>query len=126
MAEQNAAEWRTVNEHFAWTPLTIPRAPDTIPEGAERDLYEPALRVFVVRVKSDSDTGRQVRHDPLGFLRANVPEVEVPDRLRLTLVRLNAEIPANPVHHIMVFALVEKTDIAAALEYKEPPEGRAR
>jgi hypothetical protein len=97
-------------DDFAWTRL----------EPAERALYEHTFSIFLVQVKSDSDIGKQLLTDPLAVFRENIPEMGIADDsdVRAMLLRVNAEIPANPVHRSEVWMVYPGTTTAVGVQYK--------
>jgi hypothetical protein len=121
--------WHVLNEHFAWAPLYPPEPPEDAP------LYElPFPVIVVVRSKSDSDTGRAAHNYLLGVLRGEVRDFEgrafdvnedelldLPRNFRFTLLRTNAEIPANPVHHMIAIGINPKAQLIAGFDYKQDP-----
>jgi hypothetical protein len=99
-----------ISDDFAWTRL----------EPVEQALYEHTFSIFLVQVKSDSEIGRQLLTDPLAVFRDNIPEMriaEAPD-VRAMLLRVNAEIPANPVHRSEVWMVYPGTTTAVGVQYK--------
>jgi hypothetical protein len=107
-------------EEFFWTRLTHDRS---VPEHVE----DP-FSVFFVQVKSDTETGRRMLHHPLEVLREKVPEMgigEGPD-VRAQVLRLNAEVPANPVRRSEVWIVYPGSTNLVAIQYKEPPPEKAQ
>lgn len=98
------------DEEFAWTRLT--------PEG--QALYPDDFSVFVVQVKSDTDIGRALHNDPIGVLREQIPEMGLGDDpdVRATVLRVNAEVPANPRHRSEVWIAIPGSTNAVGVQYK--------
>jgi hypothetical protein len=122
--------WHVLNEHLAWAPLYPPDPPQNAP------LYEwPFDVIILVRSKSDSPTGHAVHNHLLGVLRGDAEStkdleidrgelLDIPAEYRFTLVRTNAEIPANPVHNSFVGGVNEEAGIVAGFEYKQGQPAR--
>lgn len=88
-----------------------------VESGLLRDDLVPSL--FVVQVKSDTDVGQQELNDPIGLYRELIPEMQLGDEeVRAMLLRVNAEVPANPVHRSHVWALYPGSTIAAGIQFK--------
>ena len=121
--------WHVLNEHLAWAPLYAPEPPE------QRELYDlPCDVIILVRSKSDSDPGRAAHNYLLGVLRGEVRDFEgrafelderelldIPSNYRFTLLRTNAEIPANPVHHLIAFCVISKAELIAGFDWKQDP-----
>jgi hypothetical protein len=117
--------WHVLNEHLAWAPLYPPPPPEDLP------LYEIPFEVFIlVRSKSDSPTGRAVHNWALGVLRGDERAIqgfeidrkevlEIPSEFRFTLLRSNAEVPANPVHHLLMFGVNPAAQLVAGFDWKQ-------
>jgi hypothetical protein len=106
--QQGASEHR----EFAYTRL-VPEKPDQL-------LDEDEFSVFLVQVKSDSDIGREELNDPLTVLRREIPEMgigEDPD-VRAQVLRVNAEVPANPVRRSAVWMIYPGSTTAVGIQYK--------
>jgi hypothetical protein len=104
-------EGATGDEEFGWARLT--------PETDEQLSYEDSFSVFLVQVKSDSETGRLLHTDPLTVLRERVPEMGLDDPdTRLQVLRVNAELPANPVRKSAVWIVYPGSTTAVAVDYK--------
>jgi hypothetical protein len=76
--------------------------------------------VFLVQVKSDSEIGTQMLVDPLSVLRERVPAMEIgedPD-VRAQVLRVNAEVPANPVRRSEVWIVYRGSTNAVGIQYK--------
>jgi hypothetical protein len=93
---------------FGWSRL-VPEEPDQL-------LGEPDFEVFYVDVKSDSDFGREAHQNTLKVLESFVPGIE--QDWRVELLRLNAEVPANPVRRSAIWAVKAKAKFAVGVEYK--------
>ena len=75
--------------------------------------------VFLVQVKSDSEIGRQMLVDPLSVLRERVSDMGIAEGFRAQLLRVNAEVPANPVHRSEIW-IVYPGLTAVGIQYKHP------
>jgi hypothetical protein len=78
------------------------------------------FEVFLVEVKSDTDIGRRMLFDPVPLLRENVPDMRIgegPD-VRAQVLRVNAEIPANPVRHSAVWIVFPGSTNLVGIQYK--------
>jgi hypothetical protein len=123
------SRWHVLNEHLAWAPLDVPPQPEDLP------LYEIPFSAFIlVRCKSDSPTGEAFRNHILGVLRCDPDRIEglgidtnerldIPADFRFVLLRTNAEVPANPIHHLMAFGVNEPAKLVAGFEYKQDESG---
>jgi hypothetical protein len=81
--------------------------------------YEDPFRVFLVQVKSNSETGSRLHTDPRTVLRERVPEMGLDDPdVRMQLLRVNAERPANPVRRSTVWIVSPGSTTAVGVEYK--------
>jgi hypothetical protein len=99
------------DDEFGWARLT--------PETDEQLRYEDRFSIFLVQVKSDSETGKLLHTDPLTVLRERVPEMELDDPdVRLQVLRVNAERPANPVRKSAVWIVYPGSTTAVGVEYK--------
>jgi hypothetical protein len=88
---------------FAWRELKADAAA-WMRSGDEVDpLREDTFRTFQVQVKSDADIGKEMHKDPVTVLRREIPEMEIPEDVRAMVLRVNAEVPANPKHGSYVF-----------------------
>ena len=101
----------TEGEEFAWSRLE-PAEPDRL-------LYDHTFSVFLVQVKSDSEIGTQLLTDPLTVFRERIPEMEIdgPD-VRAQVLRVNAEVPANPVRRSEVWMVYPGSTTAVGVQYK--------
>jgi hypothetical protein len=89
-----------------------------VPQNDERLRYEDPFSVFLVQVKSDSETGRLLHTDPLTVLRERASEMGLDPDTRLQLLRVNAERPANPVRRSAVWIVSRGSTTAVGVEYK--------
>jgi hypothetical protein len=100
----------TEDKEFAYTRL--------VPEDSGGLLDEDEFSVFLVQVKSDSDI--EELNDPLTVLRREIPEMgigEDPD-VRAQVLRVNAEVPANPVRRSAVWMVYPGSTIVVGVQYK--------
>jgi hypothetical protein len=122
---QLESRWYVLNKDLAWAPLKPPAPPEDLP------LYElPFSTIIIVRSKSDSPTGKAAHNHLLGVLRGD-PEstegldintdelLEIPEDYRFTLLRTNAEVPANPIHHMFVIGVNTAAKTVAGFDYKQ-------
>jgi hypothetical protein len=108
----------TEDDEFGWSRLR--------PENDEQLRYVDPFSVFLVQVKSDSETGRRLHTDPLTVLREKVPEMGLDDPdVRLQLLRVNAERSANPVRRSEVWIVSPGSTTAVGVQYKYK-EGETR
>jgi hypothetical protein len=99
---------------FDYTPLTPKQ---TIGPGPDH------FRVFLVKVKSDTDEGRAMLHDPVAFLERNAKDMGLKKgETRAMVLRVNAEVPANPKHRNEVWAIYPGSTNAICIQYKEEPD----
>jgi hypothetical protein len=88
---------------------------------------EQVFSVFLVQVKSNSEIGTQMLVDPLSVLRERAPEMEIgegPD-VRAQVLRVNAEVPANPVRRSEVWIVYPGSTNAVGIQYKYPEDAQA-
>jgi hypothetical protein len=101
----------TEDDEFGWAELT--------PETNELLTYKDPFRIFLVQVKSDSETGKRLHMDPLKVLREKVSEMGLDGQdVRMQLLRVNAERPANPVRKSAVWIVYPGSITAVGVEYK--------
>jgi hypothetical protein len=101
----------TEGEEFGWSRL-VPEEPGQLP-------YEDSFSVFLVQVKSDSEIGARLLTDPLSVLRENVGEMGLDDPdVRAQVLRVNAEVPANPVRRSEVWMVYPGSTTAVGVQYK--------
>ena len=85
-------------------------------------LYQDEFRIFLVQVKSDSAAGHALLVDPIPFLRDNIPELSgllaKEANVRASVLRVNAEISANPRHRSELWVAYEGSTNAIGLQYK--------
>jgi hypothetical protein len=92
-----------------------------IPDPEEdRRRYKDPFEVFLVQVKSNSETGTRLHVDPLAVLRERVGEEMglLGEDVRLQLLRVNAERPANPVRKSTVWIVSPGSTTAVGVDYK--------
>jgi hypothetical protein len=117
------------DDDFRWTRLTATSGFESLDGLPEPD-------VFLVQVHSATDDGRLLLNDPLGFFATHIPAIlnaadpENPrqpghelsrderEHFRASILRLNAERPANPVHRIEVWAVFHGSPALAGVQYK--------
>ena len=87
---------------------------------AEEPLYKDEFSIFLVQVKSESEAGHALLVDPIAFFQENVPEMGLrkgPDTHAMVL-RVNAEISANPRHRSEIWVSYPGSTRAVGLQYK--------
>ena len=86
-------------------------------EGA---LHDDGFSVFLVQVESDTPIGRELLRNPLGVLRTiDDIDVDIPEKdVRAVLVRVNAEIPANPRHRSELWMVAPGSTTAVGIQFK--------
>lgn len=100
---------------FAYTPL--------IPEDREALSYKDDFSMFLVQVKSDTDIGRALHNDPLTTLRENAPEMGIEEGdVRAHVLRVNAELPANPVRRSEIWMVIPGSTTAVGVQFKYKDE----
>lgn len=100
----------TEGKEFGYTRL-VPENPDDL---LDKDTFE----VYLVQVKSDSDIGREDLNDPLRFLREKT-DIKIDDSdVRAQVLRVNAEVPANPVRRSTVWMIYPGSTTAVGVQYK--------
>lgn len=104
-------------ENFGWTRLT-PVEPDHL-------LGDDNYSMFLVHTKTDTEIGALSNNDPVSFFREYIPEIGLgTTRVPVQVLRVNAEIPFNPVRKSAVWLVYpERTDggadpTAVGVEYK--------
>jgi hypothetical protein len=107
---------------LAWTELGAGewtgRGEQTLSEPLRPDEF----RTYLVQVKSDAEIGKEMHYNPIEVLRRET-RIEIPEGVRLTMLRANAEVPANPVHRSYVVLVFGGLRIAIAVEYKYEKDG---
>jgi hypothetical protein len=112
MATQQQGE--TQGKDFGFSRLK-PENPDQL---LEEDEY--AFDVYLVQVKSDSDIGREELNNPLEVLRREAG-IDIGDSdVRAQVLRVNAEVPANPVRRSTVWMIYPGSTTAVGIQYKYP------
>jgi hypothetical protein len=112
------------DEDFAWTELGEvgwKRRSDEEGVGVDGDaLRRDTYRMFKVQVDSRTDIGREMLKNPIAVLRREVkiPEMEIPEDVRAMVLRVNAEVPANPKHRSYLFAAYEGSMTLIGLQFK--------
>lgn len=87
---------------------------------AEDPLYEDEFSVFLVQVKSETEAGHALLVDPIAFFEENIPDMGLskgPDTSAMVL-RVNAEISANPRHRSEIWVSYPGSTKAIGLQYK--------
>jgi hypothetical protein len=81
--------------------------------------YKDAFKVFLVQVKSDTQRGTQLLVDPISVFR-EIPEMGIgaDSDVRAQVLRVNAEISANPVRRSAVWVVIPGNTTAVGIEYK--------
>jgi hypothetical protein len=111
----------------AWTRLRSEGWRQRTFRGADRDPdkgdEDKSLRgkdpfpAFLVEVESDTPIGRELLRDPLSVLRKI--DVDIPDRdVRAMVLRVNAEIPANPRHRSELWMLIPGSTTVVGIQFK--------
>ena len=91
----------------------------------ERELLREDLgfRIFLVQVKSETDTGKWLHNDPIDCLRTRIPEMAISDEdVRAVVLRANAERSANPRHRSEVWMVFPGSTNAVGVQYKHANE----
>ena len=89
-----------------------------VPEDPGQLLDEDEFSVYLVQVKSDSDSGREDLHDPMRFLRERT-DIKIGDSdVHAQVLRVNAEVPANPVRRSTVWMIYPGSTNAVGVQYK--------
>ena len=98
-----------------WTRRTF-RGQDAV--GDEKGtLRADPFSVFLVQVESDTPIGRELHRDPLSVLRKM--DVDLPEtNVRAMVVRVNAEIPANPKHRSELWMVAPGSTTAIGIQFK--------
>jgi hypothetical protein len=85
-------------------------------------LYQDEFSIFLVQVVSESKAGGELLVDPIRFLRRNIPELRVllakDADVRASVLRVNAEISANPRHRSELWVAYGGSTNAIGLQYK--------
>jgi hypothetical protein len=89
-----------------------------VPEDPDQLLKEDTFDVYLVQVKSDSDIGKEDLNDPMRFLRERT-DIEIGDSdVHAQVLRVNAEVPANPVRRSTVWMIYPGSTNAVGVQYK--------
>ena len=111
MARKRDRQGAREGDDFSWTRL----------DPGEHTLYPHTYSVFLIQVESQSETGKQLLKDPIPVLRKKIPEMKLPARrknVRATVLRVNAEIAANPIHRSEVWIIYPYSATAVGVQYK--------
>ena len=83
-------------------------------------LYDDEFSLFLIQVKSDSDLGALLNNHPTEFYRQHVQDILGDETdVRATVIRTNAEIPANPRHTSQIVATQPgNSKTVTAIQYK--------
>jgi hypothetical protein len=86
----------------------------------QQALYPDDFSIFLVQVKSETESGRQLHNDPIDFFRRNVPELLGDEEdVRAMVLRVNAERSANPKHRSEVWiSYPGGSKTAVGIQYK--------
>ena len=93
---------------FGWSRL--------VPENRDGLLAEPEFEVFQVDVKSDSEFGHAAHNNTLEVLQRLDRGID--RNWRVELLRVNAEVPANPVRRSAIWFVYPQSSTAVGVEYK--------
>jgi hypothetical protein len=102
---------------FAWRELDVHGGSWMRSDDEDAPLRPDTFRLFQVQVKSDADIGREMLHDPISVLRHRT-DIDIPDDVRAMVLRVNAEVPANPKHRSYVFAAYPGSMTLIGLQFK--------
>ena len=85
----------------------------------KRGGFEDTFKVFLVQVKSDSETGAKLLNDPISVFKG-IEEMGIGDdpEVRAQVLRVNAEISANPVRRSAVVLVIPGSKTVVSVEYK--------
>jgi hypothetical protein len=88
--------------------------------ASEAPLYRDEFSIYLVQVDSETDAGRELLVDPIDFFRRNIPEMGLGEEtdVRAMVLRVNAEISANPKHRSEVWLTIPGSTNAIGLQYK--------
>ena len=83
---------------FAWRELDPRGGTWMRSDDQDGPLRPDTFRLFQVQVKSETDIGQRMLHDPITVLREKISEeeLEIPADVRAMVLRVNAEVPAIP------------------------------
>ena len=88
------------------------------PENPEELLGDDIFDMYLVQVKSDSDVGKEELNNPLKVLRERTDmKIGDPD-VRMQILRVNSEVPANPVRRSTVWMIYPGSTTAVGVQYK--------
>jgi hypothetical protein len=88
------------------------------PENPDQLLDEDAFDVYLVQVKSESELGKEELNNPLEVLRREAG-IDIGDSdVRAQVLRVNAEVPANPVRRSTVWMIYPGSTTAVGVQYK--------
>ena len=109
MAEADYERGGRLGEDLSWSLL----------EPAVQGLYPDPVSVFLIQVKSDSPIGQELHNDPISvFKRIDGIPIDDQTDVRATLLRANAELPANPVHRSEIWSIQPGNTLAAGVQFK--------
>jgi len=100
-------------DELDWVELKPDRDPKLLPNHG--------FRMFLVQVKSETDSGRHLHNHPLEFFRQRVPEMGElmsEDDVRAVVLRANAERSANPRHRSELWVVIPGSTTAVGIQYK--------
>jgi hypothetical protein len=101
-----------------WTKRTF-RGKDRDPEKGDKEetLRRDEFSIFLVQVESDKPIGKELLRDPLSVLRKI--DVEIPETdVRAMVLRVNADIPANPRHRSELWMVIPGSTTAVGIQFK--------
>ena len=97
-------------DDFGWSRL--------VPENRDELLKpEPDFMVFQIDVKSESEFGRAAHTNTLEVL-GRLPDLGIDRHWRVELLRVNAEVPANPIRRSAIWFVNPTTNTAVGVEHK--------
>lgn len=104
-------------QDFAWRELDVQGGTWMRADDEDGPLRPDTFRLYQVQVDSQSDIGKRMLHDPVSVLREKT-DIEIPEDVRAMVLRVNAEVPANPKHRSYVFAGYPGSMTLIGLQFK--------
>jgi hypothetical protein len=78
----------------------------------------PYVEVYLVRVKSESEIGREYLDDPLTVLCREIPDAGIDGNWTVSVHRARAEVPYKRVHLIIIVIILKLLGRIFTVEYK--------
>jgi hypothetical protein len=86
--------------------------------GPEEGFFGPAVAIYVLKVKTNSDVGDEYLSDPKTVLNDRIPGVSIEAGWRLTVHRVRGEISYKKVRLYVILSVFPAIRQAVLVEYK--------